>query len=94
MLFRSGNIPRTAENSLRGDRTAEWIWEDLGKALQDLYAEKGQIERIIVSLEELQASTTTARHTGKRRGRKSMGAAERAEVSLRMKQYWAARRRR
>ena len=68
---------------------------DLYKAIQSLYAEKEKLERVIASLEELQrtaAATATAPKTGKRRGRKSMNAREREEVSERMKKYWAGRR--
>ena len=69
---------------------------DLHKAIQDLYAEKEKLERVIASLEELQksvgsAATTTTRQV-RRRGRKSMSSSERQEVSLRMKKYWESRR--
>jgi len=68
---------------------------DLYKTIQDLYAEKEKLERVISSLEELQAAAgnlPTLPKSGKRRGRKSMGAKERQEVSERMKKYWANRR--
>ncbi|MBZ5728577.1 MAG: hypothetical protein LAP87_26795 [Acidobacteriia bacterium] len=68
---------------------------DLYKAIQDLYAEKEKLERVIVSLEELQrtaGAVPVLSRGGKRRGRKSMNAAERQEVSERMKKYWASRR--
>jgi hypothetical protein len=68
---------------------------DLNKAIQELYAEKGRLERVIASLEELQRSAgAVPALTGgvKRRGRKFMGPQERQEVSDRMKKYWAARR--
>jgi hypothetical protein len=68
---------------------------DLYKAIQDLYAEKEKLERVIASLEELQrnaGSLPLSSLGGKRRGRKSMGAKEREEVSARMKRYWASRR--
>lgn len=68
---------------------------DLYKAIQDLYAEKEKLERVIASLEELQRAGGAAPVTPKgikRRGRKSMNARERQEVSERMKKYWAARR--
>lgn len=68
---------------------------DLYKAIQDLYAEKEKLERVIASLEELQRAAgggIPPAPGGKRRGRKSMGPDERQEVSERMKRYWARRR--
>jgi hypothetical protein len=68
---------------------------DLYKAIRDLYAEKERLERVIASLEELQRKASEAPEVvgrDHRRGRKSMGARERQEVSERMKRYWAARR--
>jgi len=68
---------------------------DLYKALQDLYAEKEKLERAIASLEELQRMGGTLPDVpvpGKRRGRKSMSPEERAEVSRRMRRYWAGQR--
>ena len=69
---------------------------DLYKAIQDLYAEKDKLERVIASLEELQRSAGTLpsapRSAIKRRGRKSMSPEERQEVSERMKKYWESRR--
>ena len=70
---------------------------DLYKTIQDLYAEKEKLERVIASLEELQQTTGSLPlppSVGKRRGRKSMDAKERLEVSERMKRYWANRRKR
>ena len=70
---------------------------DLYKAIQELYAEKEKLERVIASLEELQrtaGSLPLPPTGGKRRGRKSMNAKERQEVSERMKRYWANRRKR
>jgi hypothetical protein len=68
---------------------------DLYKAIQDLYAEKEKLERVIASLEELQKSADSLPSLpkpAKRRGRKSMSAEERQEVSERMKKYWESRR--
>jgi len=68
---------------------------DLYKAIQDLYAEKEKLERVIASLEELQRSAGSLPMLPKpvkRRGRKSMNANERQEVSERMRKYWASRR--
>ena len=69
---------------------------DLYKAIQDLYAEKDKLERVIASLEDLQraagGSLPSAPIGERRRGRKSMGAEERRDVSARMKKYWEGRR--
>lgn len=69
---------------------------DLFKAIQDLYAEKEKLERVIASLEELQRTAGAVPilppKPTKRRGRKSMSSEERQEVSERMRKYWAERR--
>jgi hypothetical protein len=68
---------------------------DLYKAIQDLYAEKEKLERVIASLEELQrtaGSIPAVPTPARRRGRKSMNSSERQEVSERMRKYWAGRR--
>ena len=68
---------------------------DLNKAIQQLYAEKERLERVIASLEELQRSAGAVpafTQGAKRRGRKFMDPKERLDVSERMKRYWAARR--
>jgi hypothetical protein len=68
---------------------------DLYKAIQELYAEKEKLERVIASLEELQRNAGVlpeAPKPAKRRGRKSMNTEERQEVSERMRKYWAGRR--
>ena len=68
---------------------------DLYKAIQDLYAEKEKLERVIASLEELQrtaGSVPALPKPARRRGRKSMNSSERQEVSERMRKYWASRR--
>ena len=68
---------------------------DLFKAIQELYAEKERLERVIASLEELQRSVgavPAVTEGVKRRGRKFMDPKERQEVSDRMKKYWATRR--
>ena len=70
---------------------------DLYKAIQDLYAEKEKLERVIASLEELQRTSGALPEmpkATKRRGRKSMSSKERQEVSERMKRYWEGRRQR
>jgi hypothetical protein len=68
---------------------------DLYKAIQELYAEKERLERVIASLEELQRTTVQfpdLPSATKRRGRKSMSEAERKVVSQRMKEYWSSRK--
>ena len=65
---------------------------DLQKALQELYAEKEKLERVILSLEELQHCASSEARVTKRRGRKFMDPKEREEVSARMKRYWASQR--
>jgi len=68
---------------------------DLYKAIQELYAEKEKLERVIASLEELQrtgGSIPPLPKPAKRRGRKSMSPTERQQVSERMRKYWAGRR--
>jgi hypothetical protein len=63
--------------------------------IRDLYSQKERLGRAIALLEELavyrQGPSPFIGRT-ERRGRKSMGADERREVSQRMKRYWAARR--
>ena len=63
--------------------------------IRDLYSQKERLVRAIALLEELavyrQGPSPFIERT-ERRGRKSMGADERREVSQRMKKYWAARR--
>ena len=66
---------------------------DLLKAIRALHQEKKRLDQVIASLEELQK--TGAGPEPKllnRRGRKSMDAEARKEVSERMKKYWAMRR--
>ena len=72
---------------------------DLYKAIRELVEEKKRIDRIIASLEAMLASgrlgpqgKMAAKTPGKRRGRKSMSAEERRQVSERMARYWAQRR--
>ena len=68
---------------------------DIIKALRELHAERKRLNILIASLE---AQVAAARKRGAvrkspgRRGRKSMSAAEREEVSKRMTLYWEARR--
>jgi len=64
---------------------------DLQKTIEELYAEKEKLERVIESLELLQG-TSVPLGTVSRRGRKSMDLKERQQVSERMKRYWALQR--
>jgi hypothetical protein len=64
---------------------------DLYKIIGDLVEERNRIARIIESLEEADG-TYVAATPRKRRGRKSMDAKARREVSERMRRYWAQRR--
>jgi hypothetical protein len=68
---------------------------DIVKALRELYIEKKRLDAAIALLEARKkaglATTNTTNGKG-RRGRKSMSAAERQEVSKRMTLYWEARR--
>ena len=63
---------------------------DLHKILRELHAERLRIKKIIDTLEELYVRG--AKTPPKKRGRKSMDAKARKEVSQRMKRYWAARK--
>lgn len=68
---------------------------DIAKALRELYTEKKRLDGAIAALEaRTRAGGNGSRaSTAKgRRGRKSMSAAERLEVSRRMTLYWQARR--
>jgi hypothetical protein len=67
---------------------------DLYKTIQELYAEKEKLEHVIASLEELRqiGGEVSVPPRGGHRGRKSMDARERQQVSARMKRYWASRR--
>ena len=62
---------------------------NLDETIGQLRAERARLEAVIAELEELNTGNGQA-HA--RRGRKSMDAAERREVSARMKRYWANRR--
>ena len=67
---------------------------DLRKVLKDLYTQRERLEHVITSLEALQQDSAVGLPPQKKtnRGRKSMGADERREVSERMRKYWMARR--
>jgi hypothetical protein len=67
---------------------------DLLKIIQELRQERDKINTIIASLEQLARHTPVQEPTppASRRGRRSMDAAGREEVSLRMKKYWEKRK--
>ncbi len=73
---------------------------DLSNILEQLYAEKTRIEYEIAALERLASFRSGAQpplngdplRPHRRRGRSSMGDAERRQVAERMKRYWAVRR--
>ena len=68
---------------------------DVKELIRELYTQKERLVRAIALLEELavyRQGVPLAGEPSERRGRKSMGAEERREVSQRMKKYWAARR--
>ena len=76
-----------------GARLLDVLIMDLSKIIQDLCLQRDKIARTITELETLGSTGhSDVADVAKRRGRKSMGAEERQEVSIRMKKYWASRR--
>jgi hypothetical protein len=65
---------------------------NLTEIIKNLYIEKAKVEKSIEALETLNSDQGAGQSAVHRRGRKSMGAEERGQVSERMKRYWAARR--
>jgi hypothetical protein len=65
---------------------------DFRKTIRHLQGERAKIDAAILMLEELIATRDASPPPLRRRGRKSMGAAERQEVSERMRRYWEGRR--
>lgn len=79
---------------------------DLYKAINELLEEKQRLDEVIARMEQLisvrqhsRGGGVTASSSGpiavpaaRKRGRKGMSEDERAEVSRRMKEYWAKRR--
>jgi len=68
---------------------------DIQNTIDYLREQKAKVEVVIAALEELQHASNsgnTPRLRGSRRGRTSMGAQERQQVSERMRRYWANRR--
>ena len=65
---------------------------DVFDALKALFEEKKRVEKLIAMLESRQR-LQSGLPSRKRRGRISMGAEERRQVSERMRRYWEERRR-
>jgi hypothetical protein len=65
---------------------------NLTEIIRTLYVEKAKVEESIAALEALGSPQAGGIRPARRRGRKSMGAEERDQVSERMKRYWASRR--
>jgi hypothetical protein len=65
---------------------------DLDEIINELLEERKRLDRIIQALEESGRIGVSSASSKGRRGRKSMDAPARQEVSERMKQYWARRR--
>ena len=62
-------------------------------AIRELHEEKKRLDRLIAALEAIEKGTSSESTSGSpRRGRKTMSAEERKQVSERMKRYWAGRR--
>jgi hypothetical protein len=61
---------------------------DLNKTISELRAQRDRIEGVIQQLEAMKDGAPVK--TRSTRGRKSMGEAERREVSARMKRYWGS----
>jgi hypothetical protein len=65
---------------------------DLLKTIAELHEEKKQLDRVIAALEGFDSQQSGQAPGRRRRGRKSMSAEERLEVSARLKRYWAQKR--
>jgi hypothetical protein len=66
---------------------------DLSKMIAELLEQKQELDQAIAALEELAGGKVNQPGLSRsRRGRKSMSAEEREQVSERMKKYWAKRR--
>lgn len=64
---------------------------DVNKALHELYEEKKRLDATIAAL-EAQVRRRLLPASNSRRGRKTMSAEERLEVSRRMSKYWESRK--
>jgi hypothetical protein len=65
---------------------------DLDGIIHELLRERDRLDRIIRALEGQGLSVPAEQRSKSRRGRKSMDAVAREQVSARMKQYWAKKR--
>jgi hypothetical protein len=67
---------------------------DIYRIIRELVEERNRLSKIIASLDEMapEGRKSASKAAGSRRGRKSMDAVARQEVSERMKRYWANRR--
>jgi len=63
---------------------------NLDKILEGLYARRAMLEKAIEDLRALVDTPGYQAQAAPRRGRAGMGEAEKQEVSIRMKNYWAA----
>jgi hypothetical protein len=62
-------------------------------AIRELHDEKKRLDRLIAALEAIEnGESREGTASLPRRGRKTMSAEERKQVSERMKRYWAGRR--
>ena len=72
---------------------------DLNATIREMRAERDRLAAVIAQLEAITQGKNGTHAAYKalvprsHRGRKSMGVEERREVSVRMKKYWASRRR-
>ena len=62
---------------------------DLNQIITDLRARRDRLAEVIAQLKSVNGNRV---QISSRRGRKSIGEAERREVSVRMKHYWVSRR--
>ncbi len=65
---------------------------NIHQAIKELLAEKERLDRAIAHLEGMQNQRGDGAPARKRRGRKTMDAQARRQVSERMKRYWEDRR--
>ncbi len=85
-------MPRRA-NSLSPDRLRQFARAGAEAAIQELRAQISAIEQAFPDLARPGARRTSNNIAPvRRRRRRGMSAAQRKSVSLRMKKYWAARR--